>query len=451
MRAAAQSRRLVVSAACLTLAACTSLDVGDLNNPGIHDVETHPTRDNVARLAVGMLIDAGADFAQSRGYVSLLGIVGRESYNLDQSEPRLVTELLIGPLTGGSVGSFLWPFPYTSIRGGNLILEVIGRVPDLSAEEMEATIGYVQTMQALAFLRIINTTDVFGAPIDVGIDPRGAPAPIATKASVFAHITNLLDSSQTHLQAGGDGFPFRLSTGFQGFETPATFLKFNRALRARVAVYLGDYVGALAALQASFLDPDAPLELGVYLSGNGLDDPTGRILLAHPSIEPDAQLRADSTPDLRLQRKVRHVDPVTVQGITSDLAFTMYQTGLEPAPIIRNEELILLRAEAEIGIGDLPGAVADIDLVRTQSGGLAQYSGPVTHDALLDELLYNKRYSLLFEGGHRWIDLRRYGRLATLPLDLPEHRRFDKFPFPRFDCDAYSPPPAQGCAPEVGF
>jgi hypothetical protein len=451
MRPAAQTQRRVVLVAWLILAACTSLDVGDLNNPGIDDVETHPTRDNVGRLAVGMLVDAGADFAQSRGYVSLLGILGRESYNLDQSEPRLVTELLIGPLTGGSVGSFLWPFPYREIREGNLILEVIERVPDMSAEEMEATIGYVQTMQALAFLRIINTTDVFGAPIDVGIDPRSAPAPIATKASVFAHITNLLDSAQTHLEAGGSGFPFRLSTGFQGFDAPATFLRFNRALRARVAVYEGDYTTALSALQASFLDPGAPLELGVSFSGNGLADPTGRILLAHPSIEPDAQLRADSTPDLRLQRKVRHVDPVTVQGITSDLAFTMYQTGLEPAPIIRNEELILLRAEAEIGIDDLSDAVADIDLVRTQSGGLASYSGPVTHDALLDELLYNKRYSLLFEGGHRWIDLRRYGRLETLPLDLPEHRRFDKFPFPQFDCDAYSPPPAQGCEPVKGF
>ena len=442
---------VAVLAAVLTSLACNSLDVGDLNNPGLGDVEDRPTRDNVARLAVGLLIDAGSDFAQSRGYVSLLGVVGRESYNFDQSEPRLVTELLIGPLTGSNVGSFLWPLPYFTIREGNIILDVIQRVPGMSPGEMEATIGYTQTMQALAFLRIINTTDVFGAPIDVGIDPRGDPAPIATKAAVFARITNLLDSAQTHLQAGGSAFSFRLSNGFQGFDRPGTFLRFNRALRARVAVYQGDYAGALAALQASFLDPDAPLELGVYFSGNGLDDPTGRILLAHPSIESDAQPRADGTPDLRLQRKVRHVDPVTVQGITSDLAFTMYQTGLEPAPLIRNEELILLRAEAEIGLGDLTGAVTDLDRIRTRSGGLAPYNGPVTPEALLDELLYNKRYSLLFEGGHRWIDLRRYGRLGTLPLDRPEHRRFDKFPFPQFDCYAYSPPPAQGCAPEEGF
>jgi hypothetical protein len=32
-------------------------------------------------------------------------------------------------------------------------------------------------------------------------------------------------------------------------------------------------------------------------------------------------------------------------------------------------------------------------------------------------LLYERRYSLLFEGGHRWIDSRRLGKLADLPLD----------------------------------
>jgi hypothetical protein len=57
-----------------------------------------------------------------------------------------------------------------------------------------------------------------------------------------------------------------------------------------------------------------------------------------------------------------------------------------PIPIIKNEELILLRAEAF---------------------------------AALDELLYNKLYPLMFEGAHRWIDARHYGRLADLPIDRP--------------------------------
>jgi hypothetical protein len=67
---------------------------------------------------------------------------------------------------------------------------------------------------------------------------------------------------------------------------------------------------------------------------------------------------------------------------------------------------------------------------------------------MLDALLYEKRYSLLFEG-HRWIDLRHYNKLGTLPKDLPAHKIFSKFPLPRSECIIRSAPPA-GCALENG-
>jgi starch-binding outer membrane protein, SusD/RagB family len=38
----------------------------------------------------------------------------------------------------------------------------------------------------------------------------------------------------------------------------------------------------------------------------------------------------------------------------------------------------------------------------------------VDQPSLLAELLYNKRYSLMYEGGHSWIDYRRYGLTASL-------------------------------------
>jgi hypothetical protein len=58
--------------------------------------------------------------------------------------------------------------------------------------------------------------------------------------------------------------------------------------------------------------------------------------------------------------------------------------------------------------------------VRTTSGNLPPYSGAVDHPSVLAELLYNKRYSLMYEGGHSWIDYRRYGLTATLAaLDRP--------------------------------
>jgi len=75
----------------------------------------------------------------------------------------------------------------------------------------------------------------------------------------------------------------------------------------------------------------------------------------------------------------------------------------------------------------------------------------VTPSALLDELLYNKRYSLLWEGGHSWIDYRHYGRLATLPRMVTGGVFFTKMPFPTNECLARSDAASlTGCSPEVG-
>ncbi len=99
--------------------------------------------------------------------------------------------------------------------------------------------------------------------------------------------------------------------------------------------------------------------------------------------------------------------------LSSHLGWIRYATPSTPIPIIRNEELILLRAEANIGLSNLLPATDDINVVRTVSGKLASIPVLATPTAALDELLYNKRYSLLYEGGHRWIDMRHYSRLAA--------------------------------------
>ena len=115
------------------------------------------------------------------------------------------------------------------------------------------------------------------------------------------------------------------------------------------------------------------------------------------------------------------VSPQTVPGlpIQGTLKFTVYFVGGianpgAPIPILRYEELILLRAEAEIGTGAVAAAVTDLNFVRENSGNLPPYSGATTPAALITELMYERRYSLLWEQGTRWNDARRFGVLDTL-------------------------------------
>jgi hypothetical protein len=343
--------------------------------------------------------------------------------------------MMQGPLDPGSraFGGDHWAEPYAAIRTANNLLAVIGTASALSAEEQNAVRGYAHTLQAYNFTIILSSHTQDQIPIDVGTDVTAPPAAFATNAEAWNRVISLLDGAVPELQGGGAAFPFTLPTGFTGFNTPATFIQFNRALRARVAVYRGDYTGALTYLAESFLNVAEPLSLGVYMdfsAGAGdlpnplaLDPRVGENF-GNPLLRTQAQLQVDGLSlDRRfltklITRPLRSAG--TPQVLNSDLGWVLYPSPNSPIPLIKNEELILLRAEANLGLTNPGAAVPDIDLVRTTSGGLPPYAGPVDQASVLAELLYNKRYSLMYEGAHSWVDYRRYGLTATLTgLDRP--------------------------------
>lgn len=271
-----------------------------------------------------------------------------------------------------------------------------------------------------------------GIRIDVA-DPDNL-GPIVGRAEALTAIAGLLDEASVHLQQAGDEFLFPLSSGFAGFSTPLTFLEFNRALAARVAIYRERWQEALDNLQNSFFNLEGDLSRGVYyVFGTGAGDQLstlfypqnagGELRVAHPSFVADATAGDD-----RLAKVSLRESPDTQSDLTGAYDVWVYRSNTAPVPIIRNEELILIYAEANIQTGDLDEAVRALNIIRTRHG-LQPYTGPVTQAALIDEMLYQRRYSLFFEG-HRWIDLRRYNRLDQLPIDRPGDDVWTSFPVP---------------------
>jgi hypothetical protein len=450
---------------CLAaLGACKDVNVINTNNPSIDQLTGNPTPATVATAAQGMLITI-------RGlagiYAQTAGIFGREVYNLDPSEPRTVNGFLVGPLEPGGFGiEFGFGAAFRGIRAGEAILTATGQLESLTPTQKEAIRGYVKTMQAYLFLGQALVHDDLGLPIAVSATTGGGdPAPVVSKAEVYANIVRLLDEAKTHLNAGGTAFPFQLHTGFAGFNTPATFLKFNRALKARVETYTKNYAGVQTSLAESFISTAATtranLDLGVYhvfssASGdavNGQFDATPRAIVVVPSFLNDAQKRADNSLDLRASSKAAVGNTLAQQGVSSNLKNTLYSSATSPLAIIRNEELILIRAEARWFTGNKQGALDDINFVRVNSGGLAPttLTTASTDDQFITELLYNRRYSLFFEFGHRWWDARRFNRLATLDKALPTHKIFPYVPYPADECLARNPAPANACTQVAGI
>ncbi len=150
----------------------------------------------------------------------------------------------------------------------------------------------------------------------------------------------------------------------------------------------------------------------------------------------DAELQADGvTLDARVVARTEILDEaLTSGGLSSNVGFTLYDAASAPAPIIRNEELILLRAEANMMLDDVPAAADDLNYIRVNSGGLAPRAD-LDASNIEDELLLQRRYSLLLEG-HRWIDMRRFDRLGELPIDRTGDVVPSAFPIPRTECIA---------------
>jgi len=455
--------------AALTVGACKTLDVEDFNASALSDLQNSPTSASIATAATGVLVGSrGLEGIPQWAFTAITGELGREGYSTDPSNPNINVSRLQN-MDQGAGGSANWQAAYRGLKQAAVLIGAVDGVTGFTAVQKAAVKGFAKTMQAQILLAVVNMFDDAGAVIDFSAQFSGDPKPIVSRDAAFAKVISLLDEAKTDLTGGGTAFPFPLSAGFSGFDTPATFLRFNRALRARAEVYRGslgggatNYTAALTALTESFLDTSRPFSLGVYhtfstASGdqtNPLFDPIPRIIFAHPSTLPDAKVNG-ATKDLRATSKVALLPaPKQVNGVTVDSKLLLYPTGGSPKAIIRNEELILIRAEARLQTGDLAGALADINLVRTTAGGLpvidATTWNALTTAQRIDSLLYERRYSLLMEGGHRWIDARRYGRLATLPKALPAHKVYPRFLIPDDECVARTPAPV-GCTAPTGF
>ena len=467
-----RTRRFAIAAGLLALAAC-NFDIFNTNQPTAGDLLSNPTRDKLTAAATGLMSSSRSGI---QALIWRLGSMGREGINLSGNNQPDYSEPYFGPVqAGGSFGGTLWLDRYQAIRTANIYLQALANNASLSGtdlltdDERAASRGMANTFKALAFLYVIETRARLGAPVDVDRPVNAGPAPWVTEDSVYGYITGLLDSAASDLTtAGGTDFPFSIPQGLADFATPVDFLKFNRALAAKANVLRATalngcggtpancYTAALTALGQSFLSTNRAdfqkaashdFSTAPGDQTNDLSEPLdGSTFFALTDDTTDAQTQAGGSRDQRVLDKIAPAGAVQILGgipIPGVLKFTMYLTNgsadaSHPIPIIKDEELLLLRAEASWFTGAKAQAIADIDSVRMNSGLLPPTTVTIVSSdaAFIAALLYERRYSLLWEQGTRWIDARRFGLLSTIPADVPLGNVPDVMPVPSPECDA---------------
>jgi hypothetical protein len=481
------TRRLTLAAAAaLALAGAACKDptsVPELNNIPESLVTGNLDRNSAQLLTQGML-NRDRDVAGFR-YIVFAGTLARDVYNIDPSENRFQTELLgnaIDPagFTGGS-GGFTEAF--NAIATADLLINKIGTAADLTAAQQAGVRGVAYTFKALDLYRALELRGTNGIPVrNVAPGTSGTElqqqSPIRCEPAALAVISATLDSGATALAAAGASFAITLPGGFSSngtFNTPAGFLRFNRGLKGRVELYRGLRGGGAAnftkAIQvltdSSFLDVNAPLTNGVYFTYAGAPDVFNPVAVPTVFLNPTVTTAATGAGafgqsqvlqagDLRGAAKVE-VRPTTTtrNGVSTNLrspiATATSGNLSRPIPILRNAELILLRAQAEIELGQFQAATADINVVRTREGGLAPIPTIANRTEGIQRVLYEKRFSLLLEGAQRLVDLRTYGLLNAANLGASQ-RSADTFntqlPIPQSELDQRQQTAAQAvCTP----
>ncbi len=451
-------RRIIaslVAVGAVTMAGC-NLDLTNPNSPTPAGAAANP-RASTARMIAGVMSTYRANKA---GQIQDFGSFGREIYNMFITDGRSIT----GPYrdwrqNNAFAAGSQWGGRYGNYRNAYEALKIINATPTTTtpglptaflASEKAGANGFLKTYIALDLLHAIEARGPIGIVVDI-TDDVNAVLPIVSQDSALKWISAKLDEANTDLAAAGATFYFRIYTGFGsgvlGSSTPAGAIQFNRAIKARVEAYRGSlgcgvtcYNAALTALTGTWIADltAANRDNGYYLvystaAGDALNLVSFAInsdYYLHPGIDSISGVGLDD----RYRRKVALATSAcsTTYGTRSEVGVIAshrpcaYATNTTPVPIFRNEELVLLRAEAEWFTGATAAATTDLAAVRAQSGAsnagtsVVAFAAPATDAQFVSELLLQRTLSLFFEG-HRFPDYRRFGRLAelgTLPQDI---------------------------------
>ena len=416
----------------LGLLSCSIDEQFDPNGPSINSVLNDASLTELNLLATG--IEAGMRNGYN-SYVTASGTIARELYIFD-ADPRNTEDLLgkedltLDANTFYITGPFLTR--YAVVKNVNILLQALDNTDAVSETEKAGYRAFGNTIKAYMLSQVLDMLGSNGIRVDVA-DPENLGPYLSEDASYDA-VLALLD--EAYGQLDGAAFSFVLSDGFAGFNTPETFGEFNRAIAARVATHAGRYQQALDYVEASFLDLDGDLSVGpehVFSTNAGdllnpIYKPAGQSgdqLIVNPRIIAEA-----TEGDNRLDKFRLRVQNTSQDGLNGQYESALYASATSPIDIIRNEELVLIYAEANINLGNLEEAVDALNIIR-EAAGIGAYDGAVTQEALIDEMLYQRQYSLWGEGHLMW-DLRRYGRLndTYLPIDREGDDIFTQFPIP---------------------
>jgi hypothetical protein len=424
-------KMLFATVLIFSLASCTFDEQVDPNRPSLEGVLTNASINQLNNLVVGVEATMRNSLAiQTTGS----GTMARELYLFD-ADPRNTNDLLGANGASLDNNSFYstapWAGRYRAIKNANILQESVNNTASVTDQQRSGYTGFAKTIIAHELLDVLKTYN--RARVDVS-DPVNLGEILDFNAAL-TQVIAIVNDGLSDLNSAGSDFAFNLG-GFSGYDTPSTFAQFNRAVAAVAYLYAGNSQETLNALNASYFNlmgdltagPQHVFSLASGDATNGLfkiTDNNGDQIIVHDSWLADAEAG-----DTRVTTKTSvRSNPTSVDMLNGTNQTALYTSNVSPVDMIRNEELVLVYAEASILATNFSDAVDALNVVRN-AASLPNYSGDETSaSALTTEMLNQRRYSLWCEN-HRMFDLRRYNLSSTLPIDRAGDQVFNVMPTP---------------------
>ena len=344
----------------------------------------------------------------------------------------------------------IWNSSYNYIYQSNAIIEGCSGSSALSADVAKQLTGEALFIRAFWHFYLVN---LFGnVPLVISTDYAVNSTISRTDSQkVYQQIIEDLQQAKNHLNSS--------YVGANGISISQERVRPNRyaaaALLARVYLYVGDNVHAeqeattvinnkptydIVPLKSVFLknSAEAVWQLMMPTPNNNRNTYEGSyfILSARPATNftnstslSDQLLNAFEASDQRKTAwigkftdgaavpKVDYYYPFKYQ-VQNSASITEYST------VLRLAELYLIRAEARAKQDQLAGAISDLDVVRNRAGlSLLKNTNPnIAKDDLLIAILKERQVEFFTEWGHRWMDLKRTGRINSVMTTVTQQK-----------------------------
>lgn len=322
------------------------------------------------------------------------------------------------PDTDGTINSS-WGELYKTIYNANNVIEGVTKSTTLNVVKSRQWIAEAKFLRAYSYFYLTNLWGDVPLVLTTNVDVS-ALLPQSTQEAVYAQITLDLTDAVKDLPTD--------YANYKGKRIRATKWA-AEALLARVNLYLGKWTDAAAHATAVIN------ETGTYKITTGLtatnspfvaDNEESILQIPYYNVEYTYEGGLFTTGGTLLlrkgnalfesgdDRKTKWTVDIIRGGVFLGIAPHKYKNSYSDSPserstILRLAELYLIRAEARVRSNDITGAQEDINVIRNRA--LLGNTTLTDANQLLDLIALERQREFFAENGHRWLDLKRTGKL----------------------------------------